>query len=143
PVPAAPGGSSLDPSRRSHERLLVVDDEQAVRAVIARMLRGVGYEVLEARGGKEAIACMEQMGGAVDLVITDIVMPLMGGRELAQELARRYPAVPLVWLSGHPRESEFPEAATDQDYPFLQKPVPIDLLLETVAGALRRHSERR
>ncbi|MGH7527825.1 MAG: ATP-binding protein, partial [Gemmatimonadales bacterium] len=142
PSPTPPAGSSLDSRRKAHERLLVVDDEQAVRNVIVRALRGEGYEVLEAGGGKQAIACMEEVGGSVDLVITDIVMPVMGGRELARELERRYPAIPLVWISGPPREAEFPEPADDQDHPFLQKPIPIGLLLETVAGALRRSSGR-
>ncbi len=143
PSPTAPAESSLDPRRRAHERLLVVNDEPAVRAVIVRALRGEGYEVLEARGGREAINCLEEVGGSVDLVITDIAMPVMGGRELAKELRRRYPTVPLVWISGHPRETEFPEADAGQDHPFLQKPIPVHLLLETVAGALRRHSELR
>jgi CheY-like chemotaxis protein len=61
----------------------VVDDDRQVRAVVTRMLRAEGYHVVEASNGKEGLECLAQAGGGIDLVITDLVMPVMGGRELS------------------------------------------------------------
>jgi two-component system cell cycle sensor histidine kinase/response regulator CckA len=115
----------------------VVDDEEAIRVVVSRMLQAEGYEVLRARDGMEALRELQEVGGAVDLVITDLVMPGMGGRSLGRELARRYPGLPLVWISGHPRDVEFPREVPGHQYPFLMKPVSPGALLETVSRALQ------
>jgi len=123
----------------------VVDDEDAVRAVVVRNLQAEGYEVLRAREGREALRELEEIGGAVDLVITDLVMPGVGGVQLARELTQRYPDLRLIWMSGHPREKEFPREMPGKYQTFLMKPVPPDLLLDTVARVLeeaRRASSR-
>jgi two-component system cell cycle sensor histidine kinase/response regulator CckA len=125
----------------SRGRILVVDDEEAIRAVVSRMLQAEGYEVLRARDGMEALRELKEVGGAVDLVITDLVMPGMGGRVLGQELARRYPGLPLVWMSGHPRDVEFPRETPGHENPFLMKPVSPGALLETVSRVLQNASE--
>jgi DNA-binding NtrC family response regulator len=138
PAPELPAGAPAQRRPVSRGRVLVVDDEDQVRAVMARTLQAEGYEVLEAHEGKEALRELEEIGGAVDLVISDLVMPGMGGRTLDQELARRYPKLPLIWISGHPREVEFPRDLPGKDHPFLMKPVTPDLLLETVGRALQR-----
>ena len=108
-----------------------------MRAVVVRMLQGEGYEVLGARHGEEALTYLEQVGGAVDLVITDLVMPVMGGRELTAELRRRYPNLSVVWMSGHPREVELRSADQTKEPAFLQKPIPPRVLSETIAQALQ------
>ena len=64
-------------------------------------------------------------------------MPGMGGRMLVQELTERYSAIPVIWMSGHPREVEFPKELPGRERPFLMKPVPPNLLIDTVASALR------
>jgi PAS domain S-box-containing protein len=127
--------------RASSGRILVVDDEPQVRAILARTLRAEGHDVIEAVDGRSAIACFEEVGGAVDLLLTDLVMPGLGGRDLARELTRRSPGLPVVWVSGHPREVGLPE--TMADYPFLQKPVPPELLVETVQQVLERPARPR
>lgn len=134
------GGSSVHLGN-SRGRILVVDDEEAIRAVVGRMLQAEGYEVLRARDGMEALRELKEVGGAVDLVITDLVMPGMGGRVLGQELARRYPGLPLVWMSGHPREVEFPREMPGHENPFLMKPVSPGALLDTVSRVLQNASE--
>jgi two-component system cell cycle sensor histidine kinase/response regulator CckA len=106
------------------------------------MLQDEGYEVLGARDGEEALIYLEQVGGAVDLVITDLVMPVMGGRELTTELRRRYPNLSVAWMSGYPREVEARHAEHMKDLPFLQKPIPPRVLSETIAQVFQRRRLR-
>jgi two-component system cell cycle sensor histidine kinase/response regulator CckA len=137
PAPTGPGSPAPEQAVL-RKRLLVVDDDESVREVVVRMLQGQGYEVLGAGDGEEALDCLEQVGGSVDLVITDLMMPVMGGRELTAELRRRYPNLPVVWMSGHPREVELRSADHTKDLPFLQKPIPPGVLSETVARVFQR-----
>lgn len=137
PVPVSRTGTVSQSRAARRGRILVVDDEDAVRAVVARSLQAEGYEVLQARDGREALRELEEIGGAVDLVITDLVMPGLGGLQLARELAQRYPDLSLVWMSGHPREKEFPREMPGKYQIFLMKPVPVDVLLDTVARVLQ------
>ena len=125
---------------RSLGRVLVVEDEDSVRTVVMRTLQSEGYEVLGAREGGEALRELEEVGGAVNLVLTDIVMPGMGGRQLAAELSRKYRLIPIVWMSGHARESELQRGELSRDEPFLQKPVTADMLLETVAQVIEKNA---
>jgi CheY-like chemotaxis protein len=111
----------------------VVEDEDPVRAIVMRTLQEEGYEVLGACEGEEALEELEEIGGAVNLVLTDIVMPGMSGRGLAAELSRRYHHIPIVWMSGHTREAEIQKGKIGKDEPFLQKPISADVLLETIA----------
>jgi len=136
PVPKIPAGSPPSSRAESRGRILVVDDEDAVRVVVSRVLQAEGYEVLRAREGSEALRELEEIGGAIDLVVTDVVMPGMGGAQLSRELAQRYPAIPIVWMSGHPGEVEFPDELNAKYKAFLLKPIPYDALLETVARIL-------
>ncbi len=142
PAAAASSGSRADAARTSSARVLVVDDEPQVRSIVARTLRAEGYDVIEAPDGQAAIDCFEEVGGAIDLLVTDLVMPGIGGRELGRELTRRHPALAVVWISGHPRDVGLPDVEpTDQL--FLQKPIPPDLLLATVKNALESQANRR
>jgi two-component system cell cycle sensor histidine kinase/response regulator CckA len=136
PAPASPTTAPAQGSGRSRGRILVVDDEDSVRGIVARTLQAEGYEVLSAREGREALRELEEIGGVVDLVLTDLVMPGMGGLQLRGELARRYPDLPLVWISGRPLEPEFTRGTPGNDQPFLMKPVAPDALLDTVAHVL-------
>ena len=133
-------GYRLKRNSRSLGRILVVEDEDSVRTIVMRTLQAEGYEVLGAREGNEALRELEEVGGAVNLVVTDIVMPGMGGRQLAAELSRKYRQIPIVWMSGHAREAELQRGELSRDEPFLQKPVSADTLLETVAQVIERNS---
>jgi CheY-like chemotaxis protein len=137
--PRSPGGR-FKPHTRSLGRVLVVEDEDAVRTVVMRTLQAEGYEVLGAREGTEALRELEEVGGAVNLVLTDIVMPGMGGRQLVAELSRKYRRIPIVWMSGHARESEQQSGGISRDEPFLQKPASADALLEMVANVIEKNS---
>ena len=91
---------------------------------------------MQAREGQDALDRLERVKGAVDVVISDVVMPGMGGRELGRRLAEAWPELPVVWMSGYPLDAAFGEGVLRDDQPFLQKPVPGDLLVETVRRAL-------
>jgi len=137
PTPSTRMGRSPEYHGISRGRILVVDDEEAIRAIVSRMLQAEGYEVLRARDGLEALRELQEVGGAVDLVITDLVMPGMGGRALGAQLAHRYPGLPLVWMSGHPRDVEFPREIPGHEHPFLMKPISPEALIEAVSRVLQ------
>jgi PAS domain S-box-containing protein len=141
-APAPERGETAEPpsspARASQSRILVVEDEDAVRSIVARTLRDEGYQVVEAGNGGEALTRLEESAGAIALVLTDMVMPSMGGRELGERLARERPDLPLVYMSGHPRDTAFADGAGALDHPFLQKPVPTELLVRTIADELIR-----
>jgi PAS domain S-box-containing protein len=143
PAPRPLEGSPVQAPGRRRARVLIVDDEDPVRAIVARTLQAEGYDVLGASNGKEALYYMEQVGGSVDLVVADLVMPVMGGHQLTEELARRYPSIPIIWMSGHPREIEFRHSSADSTHAFMQKPVPPHLLLQTISQVLHRNSAQR
>jgi PAS domain S-box-containing protein len=102
--------------------VLVVEDEDGVRALIHMVLRQAGYTVLEARSGEEALRRCEAHTQGIDLVITDVVMPQMGGRELANRLAVRWPGIKLLFMSGYTDNAIVQQVGLDAETPFLQKP---------------------
>lgn len=92
------------PSRRERavrEQILVVDDEPAIRRFAARILLGEGYVVHEAGDGAEALAFITAVGAAVDVVVSDIVMPRLNGVELIQALATTHPTLPVILMTGY------------------------------------------
>ena len=72
----------------------------------------------------------------MDAVLTDVIMPELGGRELGERLAVDYPGVPVIWMSGYPRDTAFGDTGPTGSQPFLQKPIPPDVLIRTVEGVL-------
>ena len=117
--------------------VLVVDDEEVVRSLMKRTLEAEGYDVVLARDGREALGALARHG-AVDLVLSDLVMPGMGGRELGARLAERHERLPVVWMSGHPMDTGQVTEKHSELEPFLQKPVSPELLVDTVREALKR-----
>ena len=132
----APSERPPSPARSHSARILVVEDEDPVRAIIARTLRDQGYEVVEARHGREALARLEEEGRSIALVLSDVVMPIMGGRELGERLTREHPELPVIWMSGYPRDTAFAEGADALDHAFLQKPIPEEVLIRVVGEEL-------
>ena len=133
--PAAPRGGS--------ETLLVVEDEDVVRAMACRGLREHGYTVLEARNGAEAMAMIEGNPAAIDLVVSDVVMPEVGGRELAARLALLEPALPVLYMSGYTGEDVVQRGLMDAGAPFQQKPFTSDGLARAVRELLDSGVGRR
>jgi CheY-like chemotaxis protein len=123
-------------SGRSVRTILVVDDEEVVRMLVTRSLVDGGYEVVEAGHGAAALALLEDGRHHLDLVISDVVMPGMNGRDLARWLAANRPDLPLLLISGYPRPYLEAHDLYDPGLPLLRKPFLPSLLLEVVAEAL-------
>jgi two-component system cell cycle sensor histidine kinase/response regulator CckA len=129
PEPAA------QPWPRGSETILLVEDEESVRVFANKALEKQGYSVLEARHGRDALIRLAEHEGPVDLVITDIVMPEMGGNELARQLATERPGLPVLFMSGY-TDGEIAERGLGPDGAFLQKPFTSDVLARKVREVL-------
>jgi CheY-like chemotaxis protein len=118
---------------RGNETILLVEDEPAVRQLFATALVRAGYRVFEARNGQEALNVFDQHGESIDLLLTDMRMPYMGGAELAQHLRARRRTLKLLCVSGYPNVRD---SALTSD--FLAKPFSRDDLLKKVREVLDR-----
>jgi PAS domain S-box-containing protein len=116
--------------------LLIVEDDDQLRAGVVAMLEGAGYSVVEARSGEDALHRLEERGDTVDLVITDLVMPRLSGRELSEIVADRYPALRVLFTSAHADDGVVRRAMIERGYPFVQKPFTPDQLLDAIDQAL-------
>jgi CheY-like chemotaxis protein len=123
--------------------VLVVEDEDVVRAMACRGLRDHGYTVLEARNGAEALALVQGNPATIDLVVSDVVMPELGGRELAARLASLEPALPVLYMSGYTGEDVIQRGLMDPGAPFQPKPFTPDDLARTVRELLDSGVRRR
>ena len=108
--------------RRGTETILLVEDEEAVRGFARTVLERNGYRVLEAAGGMDALARVAAREHEVDLLVTDVVMPQMSGRELARNLSDLSPGVKVLYVSGYTGNAILHSAIIDQGADFLQKP---------------------
>ena len=113
-----------------------MDDEQGLRDLVCRTLRAEGFSTLEAAHGAEALALIESASTPVDLVVTDVVMPGMDGRELGRRLAQRWPDLPILYISAYDVNDIFRRGSPRDSAPFLQKPFPLDGLVTVVRGLL-------
>jgi two-component system, cell cycle sensor histidine kinase and response regulator CckA len=129
--PAAPLADSEE-GRRGSETILVVEDEQLVRALTRRTLERSGYRVYEASNGAEALTVARELGGGLQLVITDVVMPVMGGRELAAALRHERPSLSVLFMSGYTHEREAHLTSGGGMSHFLHKPFTLDELRNRV-----------
>ena len=120
--------------------VLVVDDEQGLRDLVCRTLRAEGYRTLEAAHGGEALEMVETGPERIDLVVTDVVMPGMDGRELGRRLARIRPTLPILYMSAYEVNDIFQRGSPRGSAPFLQKPFPRDGLINSVQQLLRQPS---
>ena len=126
-------GSSAIPSRAGAESILLVEDEHEVRSVVRELLEEEGYRVLEAPGGPEAVEVAERHPGPIHLLLTDVVMPLMSGRQLADLLGAQRPGLRVLFMSGHTDDALGPHGVTGDSRGFIQKP----FLLEDLARRVR------
>jgi nitrogen-specific signal transduction histidine kinase/CheY-like chemotaxis protein len=132
-VMADPGVKRVPaPSARPDETVLVAEDEEMVRSIMARTLRDCGYAVLEAANGSEALEIVEAREGRISLIVADVVMPTLGGREMAERLADRWPDVPVLFTSGYTGLDVVRRGLLNEGDEFVQKPLPPESLARKV-----------
>jgi len=128
---------SLDGS----ETILLVEDAEIVRAIVAEILEPHGYTILAASNGTDALAIARNRHGAIDLLLTDVVMPGMNGRELAESLTAQYPDVKVLFSSGYPVDTVVRTGIADGTIRLIEKPYLPAVLARAVRETLDEESE--
>jgi PAS domain S-box-containing protein len=129
----APGPAG---NTRGTETLLLVEDEDTVRSLGREVLEGSGYHVLEAVDGVDALRVAESWDGPIHMLVTDVVMPRMGGGELAGKLVALRPGVRVLYVSGYTNDSVVRHGVRDRSSAFLQKPFSLDAFARKVREVL-------
>jgi two-component system cell cycle sensor histidine kinase/response regulator CckA len=129
---AAEEGVSQATDLTGQGTILLVEDEEGLRALNARGLISRGYTVIEAGNGVEAIALLERHGGQVDLVVSDVVMPEMDGPALLKELRKRNPQIKIIFVSGYAEDAFQKSLPAGEQFAFLPKPFTLKQLVEAV-----------
>jgi CheY-like chemotaxis protein len=117
--------------------VLLAEDEPMVRKLVAEVLRRGGYQVLEAEGVEAALAFCQAHAGPIDLLLTDVVMPGMSGRDLAQRVLRARPGTKVLYMSGYTEDDLFPPGAAGTEVAFIRKPFSPDALRRRVQSMLK------
>ncbi len=125
------------------ETVLVVEDSELLRNLVTQFLRESGYKVLIASDGKQALKVADEWPGTINLLLTDVVMPALGGQELATELATKYLDLAVLFMSGYTNSALLHQGALEGGRSFLQKPFSPDLLLVRVREVLDRARESK
>jgi two-component system cell cycle sensor histidine kinase/response regulator CckA len=116
--------------------ILLVEDEEAVRAFASRALASRGYTVMEAESGVDALRVYEEVAGKIDLIVSDVIMPEMDGPTMLMELRNRGLAAKIIFVSGYADDAFAKNLPEGQEFQFLQKPFTLKQLIETVKGAM-------
>jgi signal transduction histidine kinase len=123
-------------ARGAGETVLVIEDDEQVRAVIVRVLVGLGYRALEAGSGRSALELLSRHTPAVDLVLTDVVMPELGGIAVVEALRRESPSTRVLFMSGYSETAALQHPELHQGAPLLHKPLTPELLARQVRAVL-------
>jgi signal transduction histidine kinase len=118
------------------ETLLLVEDNDELRGATQGILEALGYRVATAANGTEALAALERLGGRIDLVICDVVMPGMSGQEVVEQLRARRPEIRVIFMSGYTDNVVLRHGILEGEYDFLEKPFSADRLAAKIRGVL-------
>lgn len=129
-------GDAVARAQGGGETILVVEDEDAVRRLIERILRFAGYFILTAPNGHEALRAFEKREGEIHLVLTDVVMPRMGGRELVDRLRETHPELRVLFMSGYTGNAIASQGVLDEGVHFIAKPLRQQDLLAKIREVL-------
>ena len=135
-VGAKSAALTLEGTARSSETILLVEDEAALRSLAKKILSQKGYRVFEAADGAIALRVAAAHVGEIDLVLTDVAMPNLGGRGMVEELRELSPGIRVLFMSGYPKEEIFPARGSGDSIPYLQKPFTGEMLFSEVRAAL-------
>jgi len=140
PVAPAEAGVKEGPSKvpvdePQGETILVVEDEESVRLLTVRILERLGYRTLSAACGSEAMEAVGR-GGKIDLMLTDVILPQINGRELHSRLLEQIPGLPVVFMSGYTDEVIAHHGILEEGIHFLQKPFSMQTLADKIQEAL-------
>jgi PAS domain S-box-containing protein len=130
------------PGMRGSGTVLIVEDEPALRSIFAQSLSSAGYTVLEAGDGQSALRIAAEHDGVIDLLVTDVVMPHLGGADLARELENQRPGMKVLFLSGYTNQMLESRGVLEQRAHLLQKPFTLEDLLTTVKEAIHEGRQR-
>jgi len=113
---------ALPAVRGGNETILVVEDEESVRELVAEILGPYGYNLLDARSGREALQTCKEHESSIHLLLTDVVMPEMGGVQLAQDLGRKHPHLKVLFMSGYASRAAANHSILEPGADYIQKP---------------------
>jgi CheY-like chemotaxis protein len=121
---------------RGGETVLVAEDDGDVRSLVVQILKKQGYKVLEAANGEEAFTICEKHERAIDLLVTDVVMPVMSGRELTDRLLLLHPKMKVLYMSGYTDDTVVRHGVLEEGVNFVQKPFSMEALVLKVREVL-------
>jgi len=121
---------------RGKEVVLVAEDEEDVRTLVVQIMKRQGYKVLEAANGGEAFITCEKHKGEIHLLVTDVVMPGMSGRELAERLLLLHPEMKVLFMSGYTDDTVMRYGVAEGEINFIQKPFSVERLTTKVREVL-------
>ncbi len=143
-VPAVRGGDESAVARvRGSETILVVEDHEGVRSLIVGTLELCGFQVLQAADGLEALLQAKQHAGTIDLLLTDVIMPGMNGKEMADQMAASRPGIKVLFISGYSGDVIAHHGVLDAGVAYLPKPFTPDTLAAKVREMLGSENQAR
>jgi DNA-binding response OmpR family regulator len=120
------------------KNVLVVDDNNAIRQFVANALSTSGYHVLQAKDGVEALMQIDSSGEAIDVLLLDVVMPRLNGKELARVIQSSHPKIKIIFMSGHPEDIIKNHGIPASNIRFIKKPFMPDTLVKIIHEELNR-----